>query len=58
MDRQDLIKRLSVFLENETRSCSMDFGGITPLYVYRMWNGSVALEDIEEAMAEIKFSGR
>lgn len=47
MDRQDLIKRLSVFLENETRSCSMDFGGITPLYVYRMWNGSVPLEKIE-----------
>jgi len=58
MDRQDIIKLLSAFIENETRSCSMDFGGITPLYVYRMWNGSVALEDIEEAMAEIKFSGR
>ena len=53
MDRQDIIKRLSAFIENETRSCSMDFGGITPLYVYRMWNGSVALEDIEEAMANI-----
>ena len=58
MDRQDIIKRLSAFIENEIRSCSMDFGGITPLYVYRMWNGSVALEDIEEAMAEIKFPGR
>ena len=58
MDRQDIIKRLSVFMEDETRSCSMDFGGIIPLYVYRMWNGSVALEDIEEAMAEIKFPGR
>ena len=58
MDRQDIIKRLSAFIENETRSCSMDFGGITPLYVYRMWNGSVALEDIEAAMAEIKFLGR
>ena len=53
MDRQDIIKRLSAFIENETRSCSMDFGGITPLYVYRMWNGNVALEDIEEAMANI-----
>ena len=53
MDRQDIIKRLSAFIENETRSCSMDFGGITPEYVYRMWNGSVALEDIEAAMANI-----
>ena len=58
MDRQDIIKRLIAFMENETRSCSMDFGGITPLYVYRMWNGSVALEDIEESMAEIKFPSR
>ena len=58
MDRQNLIMRLSVFMENETRSCSMDFGGITPIYVYRMWNGSVALEDIEVAMAKIKFLGR
>lgn len=58
MDRQDIIKRLSAFIENETRSCSMDFGGITPEYVYRMWNGNVALEDIETAMAEIKFPGR
>ena len=58
MDRQDIIKRLSAFIENETRSCSMDFGGITPEYVYRLWNGSVALEYIETAMAEIKFPGR
>lgn len=58
MDRQNLIMRLIVFMENETRSCSKDFGGIVPLYVYRMWNGSVALEDIEAAMAEIKFPGR
>jgi len=54
----DIVERLKEFIENETRSCSMDFGGITPLYVYRMWNGCVALEDIEAAMAEIKFSGR
>ncbi len=58
MDRQNLIICLSDFIENETRSCSMDFGGITPIYVYRMWNGNVALEDIEEAMAVIKFPGR
>ena len=47
MDRQDIINRLRAFIENETRSCSMDFGGITPLYVYRMWNGAVALDEIE-----------
>ena len=54
----DIVLRIRNLIENETRSCSMDFGGITPLYVYRMWNGNVALEDIEEAMAVIKFHGR
>ena len=58
MDKNSLNHRLREFIENETRSCSMDFGGITPQYVYRMWNGSVALEDIEKAMAEIKFPGQ
>ena len=58
MDRQDLIMRLSDFMENETRSCSMAFGGITPIYVYRMWNGDIALDDIKSAMAEIIFPGR
>ena len=58
MDRQDLVMCLSDFMENETRSCSMDFGGITPIYVYRMWNGDIALDDIKSAMAEIIFPGR
>ncbi len=48
-----LIDRLRNFIEDEARSCSMDFGCITPLYIYRMWGGVVALEDIEKAMAEI-----
>ena len=55
---EDVINRLKAFIEDEARSCSMDFGGITPEYVYRMWGGSIALEDIEAAMAEIKFPGR
>lgn len=58
MEENILNHRLREFIENETRSCSMDIGGITPEYVYRMWNGSVALEDIEAAMAEIKFPGQ
>lgn len=57
MDRQELILRMNEFIDNETRSCSMDVGGITLLYIYRMWNGSVPLEDIEAAMTEIKFPG-
>ena len=32
-----MIDRLKQFIEGEMRSCSMDIGDITPLYVYRMW---------------------
>ena len=47
----DIVKRLSEFLENESKSCSMDFGCVTPLYVYRMWGGTVANNEIEKALA-------
>jgi hypothetical protein len=50
----DIVENLKEFIENETRSCSMDFGSITPLYVYRAWGGRVALEDIEAGLKEIK----
>lgn len=46
----DLINRLKEFMVNEARSGSMDFGCITPEYVYRMWGGTVALSDIELAL--------
>ncbi len=54
----DIVTRIRQFIEHEMRSCSMDIGGITPLYVYRMWNGDVPLDEMESAMAEIKFPGR
>ena len=38
-----MIDRLKQFVESEMRSCSMDIGGILPLYVYRMWGGAVAI---------------
>ena len=44
-----IVERLRVFMENEARSCSMDFGCVTPEYVYRMWGGQVPFETIEEA---------
>ena len=53
-----LVSRLREFIENETRSCSMDFGCITPLYVYRMWGGAVALEDICAGLREMKLPTR
>ena len=49
-----MINRLKQFVESEMRSCSMDIGGITPLYVYRMWGGAVAIEDIATAMEEVR----
>jgi hypothetical protein len=52
--KKDIISRLTEFLMNEARSCSMDFGCITPQYVYRMWGGTVALEEIEAGLKEIK----
>lgn len=55
---EDVISRLREFIEQEARSCSMDPGCITPLYVYRMWGGAVALEDIERAMNDLTQSRR
>ena len=50
----ELISRLQDFVENEARSCSMDFGCVTALYVYRMWGGSVSLKEIEAGLKVIK----
>ena len=50
----ELIVRLREFMDNEVRSCSMDYGCITPLYVYRMWGGVVALEEIEKGFAMLR----
>ena len=50
----DLISRLREFMENEARSCSMDFGCITSLYVHRMWGSTVAIDDIKEALTICK----
>ena len=49
-----LTERLKAFMEAEAQSCSMDPGCITPEYVWRMWGGSVPLEEIEKAMKEVK----
>lgn len=45
-----LVERIKEFLDNEARSCSMDYGCVTPLYVYRMWGGQVPLNEIEKAL--------
>lgn len=50
----DMIHRLEEFIENEARSCSMDFGCVSPTYIYRMWGGIVAFEEIEWGLKEFK----
>lgn len=50
---ENIIGRLRQFMENEARSCSMDFGCVTPEYVYRMWGGGVSLNEIEQGLALI-----
>ena len=49
-----MMDRLKQFAESEMRSCSMDIGGITPLYVYRMWGGAVAIDEIDSAMEDFR----
>ena len=57
METNSITRRLREFLEDEARSGSMDFGCITPLYVYRMWGGAVPMEEIETGLMELKKQG-
>ena len=54
---EDVVSRLKEFLEVEAKSGSMDFGCITPLYVYRMWGGAVPMEEIAAGLAELRKNG-
>lgn len=49
-----VVERLKCFLESEARPSSMDFGCVTPLYVYRMWGGAVPFEEIEQALVYLR----
>lgn len=53
---QGSLKGNKKYRAKEMRSCSMDIGGITPVYVQRAWGGRVAIEDIEAAFEELKRS--
>ena len=46
----ELVNRIQELIENDARSCSMDFGCVTSEYVYRMWGGQVSLNEIEQAL--------
>ena len=51
---ESLVEKIKQLLENEARSCSMDFGCVTPQYISRMWGGTVSLDNIAEALKEAK----
>ena len=53
----DIVDKLREFLENEARSCSMDFGCVTPEYVFRSWGGSVAIDEIPTGLTELRTKG-
>ena len=50
MVHDELQNKIMQFIEQKARSCSMDFGCVTPEYVYRSWGGQVPLNEIEEAL--------
>lgn len=52
-----LIDRIRGFMETEARPGSMDFGCITPLYIYRAWGGTVAIDEIATGLAELRKDG-
>ena len=54
---EDVVPLLKEFMENEARSGSMDFGCITPLYVYRMFGGQYSMKDIESELTELRKQG-
>ena len=53
----DIVDRLREFLEQEARSCSIDFGCVTPEYVFRSWGGSVAIDEIATGLVELRKQG-
>ena len=56
-EQAQVLSLLTQFMENDARSGSMDFGCITPLYVYRMFGGQYSMEDVENGLREIKNQG-
>lgn len=53
----DIVDRLREFLENEARSCSMDFGCVTPEYVFRSWGGCIAIDEIATGLKDLRAKG-
>ena len=50
----ELQERVRKLMENEARSCSMDFGCVDAKYVQRMLGGVCSIEEIETALTSVK----
>lgn len=50
----ELQERVRTLMENEARSCSMDFGCVDAKYVQRMLGGFYPMEEIETALTSVK----
>lgn len=46
--------KLRELIETELKSCSMDYGCVTPLYVYRMMGGEFSMEEIEKGLLKLR----
>lgn len=57
MTDSSLEERLQSFIESEGKSCSFDLELITPEYVYGMWGGSVAMDEIATGLTELRKQG-
>ena len=57
MTESAIVNRLREIIETEARSCSMDFGCITPQYVHRLLGGTVSMEDIVNGFKELQKQG-
>lgn len=57
VNKISIVPRLREFMDVEARSCSMDYGCITPLYIYRMWGGGVSLKEITQGLTELRIQG-
>ena len=53
----DIVSKLREFMEQEARSCSMDFECVTPLYAYRMFGGQFSMDEIENGFLDLKRQG-
>lgn len=57
MTDSSLKERLQEFIESEGKSCSFDLELITPEYVYRIWGGAVAIDEIATGLTVLRKNG-